>query len=170
MGFQQEYDATIAASEDLDLPQYAGASSSIQHTATSTVHTLLKPSSFGTGLKKLSADCVSVSGRTCIKKLACVGMDSEKVVFSLCQRRRRDKILERKAELAVRREKMAQQRLYEAEADVEVKNIGKRETLTLLFMRSIKSLNPNGYSNNNKRISGLIKLKDKKKACVENWK
>ena len=32
------------------------------------------------------------------------------------------KILERKAELAARREKLAQQRLYKAEADVEVKH------------------------------------------------
>ena len=38
------------------------------------------------------------------------------------------KILERKAELAVRGEKLTQQKLYEAEADVEVKHWEKRNS------------------------------------------
>ena len=37
-------------------------------------------------------------------------------------------ILEREAELAVRGEKLAQQRLYEAEADVEVEHLDKRNS------------------------------------------
>ena len=37
------------------------------------------------------------------------------------------KVLERKAELVVRGEELAQQRLFEAEADVEVKHREKRE-------------------------------------------
>ena len=53
--------------------------------------------------------------------------------------------------------KLAQQRLYEAEADVEVKH-WKREILILLLMRSIRSSNPNDY-NYNKRINGLIRIK-----------
>ena len=40
-------------------------------------------------------------------------------------------------------------------------NIGKREILTLLFMRSIRSSNPNDY-NYNKRINGLIRIKTTK--------
>ena len=40
--FQQEYDATIAASEDIGLPRHSGVSRSSQHTAASTVPTLLK--------------------------------------------------------------------------------------------------------------------------------
>ena len=42
MGFHQEYDATIAASEDLKLPRHSGASSSSQHMASSNVPTLLR--------------------------------------------------------------------------------------------------------------------------------
>ena len=56
IGYQQEYDVTIAASEDLNLPQHAGASSSSQHTAASTVPTLWKLGSLGTSLRKLWAD------------------------------------------------------------------------------------------------------------------
>ena len=40
--FHQEYDATIAASEDLKLPRHSGASSSSQHMASSNVPTLLR--------------------------------------------------------------------------------------------------------------------------------
>ena len=58
---QQEYDATIAASEDLNLPRHSGASSSSQHTAASRVPTLWKLGSFGTGLRKVSADYDSVA-------------------------------------------------------------------------------------------------------------
>ena len=64
MGFQQEYDATITASEDLNSPRYSGASRSSQHTAASTVPTLLKLGSLGTSLRKLSADYDSVARRT----------------------------------------------------------------------------------------------------------
>ena len=79
------------------------------------------------------ADCDSVASRTCIKE-TCADMDRETVVSSLRgsvskEKRDRDqnvvqtfgdrqhlhKILEQKAELAVRGEKFAQQRLYEAE-------------------------------------------------------
>ena len=82
MGFQQEYDATIAASEDLNLPRHSGASSSSQHTAASTVPTLLKLGSLGTGLRKLSADFDSVACRTSIRE-TCADTDRETVVSSL---------------------------------------------------------------------------------------
>ena len=36
-------------------------------------------------------------------------------------------------------------------------------------MRSIRSSSPNDYSYN-RRINGLIRLKETKKACMENWK
>ena len=48
MSFQQEYDLTITASEDLNLPRHSGASSSSQQTAASTVPALLKLGSSGT--------------------------------------------------------------------------------------------------------------------------
>ena len=148
MGFQQEYDATIAASEDLDLPRHSGGSSCSQHTAASRVPTSLKLGSSGTGLRKLSADYDSVASRTSIKE-TCADMDREIVVssrFESVSKEKRDrdenvvqtlkdrqnlhKILERKAELAVRGEKLAQQRLYEAEADVELKHWEKRNSDT----------------------------------------
>ena len=52
----------------------------------------------------------------------------QNVVQTLRDRQNLHKILERKAELAVRGEKLAQQRLYEAEADVEVKHWEKRNS------------------------------------------
>ena len=86
------------------------------------------------------ADRDSGVGRTGIKEI-CADMDRETVVSSVCEsvskvKRDRDqnfvqtlrdrqhlhKILERKAELAVRGAKLAQQRSFEAEADVEVKH------------------------------------------------
>ena len=55
--------------------------------------------------------------------------------------------------------KLVQQRLNEAEADVEVKHWEKRNYDIALFLRLIRSLNPNDYSYN-RRINGLIRLKE----------
>ena len=74
MSFQQEYDATIAASEDLNLPRLSGASSSSQRTAASRVLTLC--------LTKVSADFDSVASRTSISE-TCADMDRETVGSSL---------------------------------------------------------------------------------------
>ena len=52
----------------------------------------------------------------------------QNVVQTLKDRQNFHKILERKAELAVRGEKLAQQRFFEAEADVEVKRWEKRNS------------------------------------------
>ena len=82
MSFQQEYDATITASEDLNLPRHSGASSSSQHTTASAVHTLLKLGSLGISFTKLLADCDSVASRNSIKE-TCADMDRETVVSSL---------------------------------------------------------------------------------------
>ena len=69
--FPHHYDATTAASEDLTLPQHSGASSRSQHTAASTVPTLLKPGSVGTGSRKLVADYESVASQSGSKKTGC---------------------------------------------------------------------------------------------------
>ena len=61
------------------------------------------------------------------------------VVHSLKDREYLQKILERKADSAVRGEMMAQRKLYEAEA--KARQIGKRENPTLLFKRSIMKWN-----------------------------
>ena len=140
MSFQQEYDATNTASESLDLPRHSGASSNSQHSAASGVPTLLKLGSFGTGFTKVLADYDSVACRTGIKE-TCADMDRQTVVSSLFEsvsketrdrdqnvvqtsrdRQNLHQFLERKAESAVRKEKLPQQRLFEAEADVEVKH------------------------------------------------
>ena len=57
----------------------------------------------------------------------------QNVAQTLRDRQNLHKILERKAELAMRGEKLAQQRLYQAEADVEVKHWEKRNPDIALF-------------------------------------
>ena len=51
----------------------------------------------------------------------------QNVVQSLRDRENLHKILERTLELAVRGEKMAQQKLFEAEAEVEARKLGKEK-------------------------------------------
>ena len=133
MSFQQEYDATIAASEDTNLPRHSVASSSSQHSAASSVPTLSKLGSVRTCSRKLLADFGAVVSRTCIQE-TCADMDRETVVSktkrdrdqnvvqSLRDRLNLHKFLDRKAEFAVKGEKLAQQRLHEAGAEVETTN------------------------------------------------
>ena len=82
VSFQQEYDATVSASEDLDLPKHSGASNSSQHSAARRVPTLLKLDSLKTGLTKVLADYHCVARRTGIKE-TCADVDRETVVSSL---------------------------------------------------------------------------------------
>ena len=136
---------------DLNFPRHTGASSSSRHTEASTVPT----SSVGTSFRKLVADYDSVVSQTSSRKLA-ADVDHATIVpsvFESASRRKRDRdqndvhslkdrqnlqnILARKAELAARRRS----------------NTGKRGILILVFMRLIRSLNPNDYSYN-RRISG----------------
>ena len=63
----------------LNIPEHHAAA---QHTAASTVHTLLKLGSFGTSLKKLSANNDSVASRTGTKE-TCADLALETVVSSL---------------------------------------------------------------------------------------
>ena len=151
MSFQQEHDATITASEDLNLPRRSRASSSSQQTAASRVPTLLKLGSLGTRFTKVSAVYDPVASRSSIKE-TCADVDRGTFVSSLfgsVSKRKRDRdqnvvqtfrdrqnlhtILERQAELALRGEKLAQQRLCEAETDVEVKQCEKRKSDIALF-------------------------------------
>ena len=123
------------------------------------------------------ADWDSVASRNI--KETCADMDREKVVSShvgsvvkrtrdrhqyvvqtLRDRQNLHKIFERKAELAARGEKLAQQRLYEAEADVEVKHWEKRNS-NIALEKTIRSSSHNEYSYN-RRINGLIILKERK--------
>ena len=122
------------------------------------------------------ADYDSVDSRTSTRE-TCADIDRETVVsilFGSVSNWKRDRdqnvvqpfgdrqilhiILERKAALAVRGEKLAQQKLYEAETDVDVKH-WERKIRIWLFMRSVRSSSPKDFRYN-KRIDGQIRLKE----------
>ena len=109
-----------------------------------------KRGSLGSSLWKRLADYESVDSRHSIRD-TCADLDRETVVSTLLRsesRGKRDgdqnvvqslrdrenlhKTLERKAELAVRGEKMVQQKMYEAGAEVEVKHWEKRNSVMAL--------------------------------------
>ena len=177
--FPHDYCATIVATtEDLDVLRHSGASSTSNHSAAgSRDPTVSKPGSLGNSLTKVLPDYDSVDSRNIIRE-NCADLEKETVLSTLFWseskgKRDRDqnveqslrdrenfrKILARKAELAVRGEKLAQHKLYEAKADVEV--IGKREIRILLFLRSIRSSSPND-SSYNRRINRLIRPRETK--------
>ena len=74
------------------------------------------------------------------------------------------KILERKVDSAVRREMMAQRKLYEAETEDEARN----RNSDIACHGSIKRLNLNDF-NYNKQVDGQIRLKEIKSVCMKNW-
>ena len=61
---------------------------------------------------------------------------------------------------------MAQQKLHEAEAEVEARKWGKIPTLPL--RRSIKNLNLSDF-NYTKQVDGQISLRETRSVCLENW-
>ena len=84
----------------------------------------------------------------------------QNVVQTLRDKQNLHKIFERKAELAARGEKVAQQRLYDAEADVEVKQWETRNSDIALY-----EINPEFESNDyscNRRTNGLIRDEERK--------
>ena len=106
--------------------------------------------SFGNSLWKQLADYETVDSRNSLKE-TCADLDTETVVSTSFRseskgKRGRDRnvvqplkarenihrILERRAELSVRGEKMAQQKKYEAEAEVEAKYWEKKNSDTAL--------------------------------------
>ena len=175
MGFQQEYDATTAASEDLNLPRHSGASRGSPHTAASTVPTLLKPGSVGTSFRKLVADFDSLASQTSSRKLA-ADVDHETNVPSVSEsvskgreRPKRCENIERQTKCPHKslsgklnwpcEEKKWFRKHFSKLRQTWRSNIGKQEIRILLFKRSVRSLNPNDYSYN-RRINGLIQLKE----------
>ena len=174
--FPHENDATIVATtEDLDLSRHSKTSSSSQHTAASRVPTLLKLVSLGTSLTKVSADYDSVASLTGIKE-TCADVDretvvsnlfgSQNVVQTLKDRQNLHNIFERKAELAVRGEKLAQQRFFEAEADVEVKHWEKRNSDMALYKVNQE------FGSQRFQLQQANRWADQaqKQARTENWK
>ena len=87
----------------------------------------------------------------------------QNVVQTLRDRQNLRTILEWKAEYTVPGEKLAQVKLYEAEADVEVKHWENRNSDIALY-------EINQEFEYNSRINGLIRLKETKLASMENWK
>ena len=135
--FNLENDATVAASEDFDLSHHSGASSS-RHSVASTVQTLLNLGSSST--RRLAADhatVVSVEESLSRRKRD----RDENFVQTLKDRQNFHKLLERKAEPAVR-----------ADAEMEITN-WEREILILLFVRLIKNSNVNDYSHNSESMA-----------------
>ena len=120
MSFPQEYDATITASEDLDLPPHF----------TSTFRSIKQQPAFGS---KQSSYCVQTRFTGSLFESVSKEERSRPKRCANIKRQNLHKILERKAELAVRGEKLAQLRLYEAEADMEVKHWEKRNSDIALY-------------------------------------
>ena len=101
----------------------------------------------------MSADYESVACRAGTKE-TCADMDRETVVSSLF-------------ELAVRGEKMAQQRLHEVEADVVVKHWEKRNSDTAFYETHQE------FESQRLQLQQTNQLADQaqrdKIACVEHW-
>ena len=134
----------------------------------------------------MSADYDSIASRTGIKE-TCADMDRGTVVSSLfgsvskkkreietktlCKtlrdRQKFSKSLKGKLNWPCE-EKTGSAKIIRSRGRRGESNIAKREIQILLFMRSIWSLNPNDYSCN-RRTDGLIRLKEIKSACMENW-
>ena len=91
------------------------------------------------------------------------------VVHSLKDRENLQKILERKAVSAVRGERMAQQRLYEAEAEVEARN-WEKTNYDIAFSKDQSRIRISAISVSYiKQVDGQIRLRETKSACMENW-
>ena len=139
--FQCRDDATIISAADDPDVLCSGASSSSKQTASSRVPTML--GSLGASPWKQRSELVDSRARIQATG-ADVGRESVvSTIFSTQSKGKRDrdqnfvhplrdrenlqKSLERKVDSAVRGERMAQQKLYEAEADVEPRNCKKKK-------------------------------------------
>ena len=131
------------------------------------------------------ADDGSVASRAGIKE-TCADMDRETVASSLLGseskgkrdrdhnvvqtlRDRQHKILEGKAELAVRGEKVGSAKFYSKLKQTWRSNTGKREILMLLFMRSLSCSSPNYYSYNRRIDTGVLGRPDKWDSSEQAW-
>ena len=176
----------MVATEEPDVPRHSGASSSSQHTAAaSRVPTVLKLGSLGNSLWTQLADYEAVDSRHGIRE-TCADPDREtavstpfrseskwkrdrdqNVVQSLNDRPHLHRILERRAELSVRREKKAQQKLYEAEAEVEAQILEKK--MSDIALREINlEFESQRFNSYNKQKDGQIRLREVKSACMES--
>ena len=84
-----------------------------------------------------------------------------KVCDTLSERRNLHAYLEKKAELAVQGECVAQKRLSEAEAEMGHKNLGSKKCWILPCMKPIENSNLRVWSFI-RRINGQIRLKEKR--------
>ena len=177
--FQCRDDATIISAADPEV-LYSGASCSSKQTAANRVPTI--SGSWGASFWKQRPELVD--SRASIQATG-ANVERESVdstVFRSPSKEKRDrdqnvvhssrdsnlqKILGRKVDSAVRGEIMAQQRLYEAEAEVEARTWAKRNC-DVAFRRSTRNLSLND-SRYNKQVDGQIRVKETKAACMESW-
>ena len=158
----------------LNIPEHHAAAS---HTAASAVPTLLKPGSSGTSLRKLSADNDSVASRTSIKE-TCADLARETVVSSLfrvCVKGKerwapkRCANIERHAKspqipwtenwIGRARRKIGSAKILRSWGRLGGETLGKEKFWYCSSWDQSGVLNPNDY-NYNKRINGLIRLKE----------
>ena len=152
--------------------------------AASRVPTVLKLESRGTSLWTQLADYESVDSRHGIRE-TCADPEREtavstpfrseskgkrdrdqNVVQSLNDRAHLHKILERKDELSVRREKKAQQKLYEAEAAAEAQFLEKK--VSDIALREINlEFESQRFNSYNKQKDWQIMLREMKSSCME---
>ena len=138
-------------------------------------------------LKSLETECMSCVGsfwppgnwsrvgqRICCDNAFLFTIDKEKrsrhrrCAFVERQRESPEGSLKRKVDLAVREEREAQQKLYQAEAEGWGEKLSQREIMTLLFEISIKNLNLSDFTYI-KQIDVQINLKETSLACMEKW-
>ena len=88
-------------------------------------------------------------------------------VHSLKDRDNLRKILERKVDSAVRCELLSQQKVYEAESEVEAKNWEKRNS-DIVFREINQEFESHRFQPH-QQVDGQIKLTETKLNCIENW-
>ena len=88
-------------------------------------------------------------------------------VQTLSERQNLHVYLKHKAEMAVRGGCAAQRRFSAAEADMDIRNWEQRNSDIALY-EAIENSNLKDW-NRTKRISGLIRLKEKRIIHAENW-
>ena len=182
--FPRRGDATIiSTTEDPEGFQHSGASSSSKLTAASIIPTVL--GSLGNKLWKQWRDCESADSRNGMQEPG-ANLDRESVVSTLVSsqskgKRDRDKnvvhsLRDNKSPQnpwteswlgRPRRENGLSRNCMKLKQKLR-RGIGKREILTSLFRRSIRSLNLNDCSFI-KQVDGQIRHKETKSVCMENW-
>ena len=93
---------------------------------------------------------------------------SSRVEFCACvERIEKKRSVYGKLTRPFRKRKRLSKKLYQAEAGIEAKKMGKSKPGPILLMRSIKNLNLSDFDYT-KQVGGQIRLREIKLACMEN--